>query len=121
MRAGGCDILQVVDGGKRLGHITRADIERCRRHGNWLDAVLVVALMGELRRTGAEVDEAVLAQTRRETLKAYEDQMSAYYATSQIWDDGLIDPVDTRNALGMAISVSLNAPLGERGYGVFRL
>ncbi|MCP5265170.1 MAG: methylcrotonoyl-CoA carboxylase [Burkholderiaceae bacterium] len=75
----------------------------------------------QLRRTGAEVDEAVLAQTRRETLKAYEDQMSAYYATSQIWDDGLIDPVDTRNALGMAISVSLNAPLGERGYGVFRL
>ncbi len=52
MRAGGCDILQVVDGGKRLGHITRADIERCRRHGNWLDAVLVVDLMGELRRTG---------------------------------------------------------------------
>ena len=93
---------------------------RTRRLGGFGRLAFLVKA-NQLRRTGAEVDEAVLAQTRRETLKAYEDQMSAYYATSQIWDDGLIDPVDTRNALGMAISVSLNAPLGERGYGVFRL
>jgi 3-methylcrotonyl-CoA carboxylase beta subunit len=46
--------------------------------------------------------------------------MSAYFATSELWDDGLIDPVDTRNALGIAISASLNAPLGEQGYGIFR-
>ena len=52
MRASGCDLLHVVDGGRRLGYITRADIERCRRHGNWLDAVLVVDLVGELRPTG---------------------------------------------------------------------
>jgi 3-methylcrotonyl-CoA carboxylase beta subunit len=38
-----------------------------------------------------------------------------------LWDDGILDPVDTRNALGMAISASLNAPLGDRGYGVFRM
>ena len=60
--------------------------------------------------------EALIAATRA----AYQEQLSAYYSTSELWDDGLIDPVDTRNALGMAISVSLNAPLGEPGYGVFR-
>jgi 3-methylcrotonyl-CoA carboxylase beta subunit len=37
-----------------------------------------------------------------------------------MWDDGILDPVDTRNALGMAIAASLNAPLGTPGYGVFR-
>ena len=53
MRAGGCDMLQVVDGRRLLGHITRADIDRCRRHGNWLDAVLVVDLVGEGARSGS--------------------------------------------------------------------
>jgi 3-methylcrotonyl-CoA carboxylase beta subunit len=56
----------------------------------------------------------------RETRGAYEAQLSAYYSTSELWDDGVLDPVDTRNALAIAISASLNAPLGEPGYGVFR-
>ncbi len=48
---------------------------------------------------------------------------NAYYATSQIWDDGIIDPVKSRDILGLAISASLNAPLRfeEYGYGVFRM
>lgn len=73
----------------------------------------------QLRRNG-EVDEAEVQAIWRETRKAYEDQLSAYHSTSELWDDGILDPVDTRNALGMAISASLNAPLGEPGYGVFR-
>ena len=56
----------------------------------------------------------------QDTRRAYEDQLSAYYATSELWDDGILDPVDTRNALAIAISASLNAPLSEPGYGVFR-
>jgi 3-methylcrotonyl-CoA carboxylase beta subunit len=66
------------------------------------------------------VDAAALAQVREDTLRAYEEQTSAYYSTSEIWDDGILDPVDTRNALGVAISASLNAPLGTSGNGVFR-
>jgi 3-methylcrotonyl-CoA carboxylase beta subunit len=38
-----------------------------------------------------------------------------------MWDDGILDPVDTRNALGMAISVALNAPIAPPHYGVFRM
>ncbi len=64
----------------------------------------------------AEID-AIWAPIKRE----YSDQASAYYATSEIWDDGIIDPADTRNALGIAISVALNAPIGEPRYGVLRL
>jgi 3-methylcrotonyl-CoA carboxylase beta subunit len=74
----------------------------------------------QLERTGQPVDAAALAQVREDTLRAYEEQTSAYYSTSEIWDDGILDPVDTRNALGVAISASLNAPLGTSGNGVFR-
>ncbi len=81
---------------------------------------LVEVKANQMRRAGEPVDQATLDRVREETLAAYQEQISAYYATSEIWDDGIIDPVDTRNALGVAISVSLNAPLGEKGYGVFR-
>jgi acetyl/propionyl-CoA carboxylase alpha subunit len=43
------------------------------------------------------------------------------YATSEIWDDGILDPVDTRNALAMAINASLNALIASPNYGVFRM
>ncbi|SLN46641.1 acyl-CoA carboxylase subunit beta [Oceanibacterium hippocampi] len=82
---------------------------------------LVEVKAAQMRRNGEEIDQAVLDGVRDETRRAYEHQLSAYFATSRIWDDGLLDPVDTRNALGMAITASLNAPLGEPGYGVFRL
>ncbi|MGR8918161.1 MAG: acyl-CoA carboxylase subunit beta [Gammaproteobacteria bacterium] len=74
----------------------------------------------QLERRGEKVDQAVLDEVYAQTLEAYQHQLSAYYATSEVWDDGLLDPVDTRNALGIAISASLNAPLGEPGFGVFR-
>jgi len=81
---------------------------------------LVEVKANQMRRAGEAVDQATLARVRSETLAAYQEQTSAYFSTSELWDDGIIDPVDTRNALGVAISVSLNAPLGDKGYGVFR-
>jgi len=74
----------------------------------------------QMKRNGEAVDEAVIEELRQTTRAAYMEQVSAYYATSQIWDDGILDPVDTRNALGMAITASLNAPLAAPGYGIFR-
>ena len=53
-------------------------------------------------------------------IESYARESSAYYATSHLWDDGLIDPVDTRNALGIAISASLNAPIEAPSYGILR-
>jgi 3-methylcrotonyl-CoA carboxylase beta subunit len=88
--------------------------------GDQAAKTLAEVKINQIRRNGGDVDpqeiEALISQTRA----AYQQQLSAYYSTSELWDDGLLDPVDTRNALGIAISVSLNAPIGEPGYGVFR-
>jgi 3-methylcrotonyl-CoA carboxylase beta subunit len=82
---------------------------------------LLEVKLRQLEREGRPVDEAVLRALREETLAAYQSQLSAWHSTSELWDDGVLDPVDTRNALGMAISASLNAPMGTPGYGVLRL
>ena len=76
--------------------------------------------LNQMRAAGEAIDQAEIDRVWDRTRSAYQEQLSAYYSTSQLWDDGVIDPVDTRNALGVAISASLNAPLGDPGYGVFR-
>ena len=54
-------------------------------------------------------------------MSQFNEQSSAYYSSSRLWDDGIIDPKDTRKIMGMAISVSLNRPMVEPSYGVFRM
>jgi acetyl-CoA carboxylase carboxyltransferase component len=54
-------------------------------------------------------------------LEEYERQGSPYYSTARLWDDGVIDPVDTRRVLAMGISAALNAPIPETRFGVFRM
>ncbi|MEL8054937.1 MAG: carboxyl transferase domain-containing protein [Pseudomonadota bacterium] len=51
----------------------------------------------------------------------YEREGSPYFSTARLWDDGIIDPADSRRVLGLALAAALNAPLGERGFGVFRM
>jgi 3-methylcrotonyl-CoA carboxylase beta subunit len=51
----------------------------------------------------------------------YEEQGHPYYASARLWDDGVVDPADTRRLLGLAISASLNAPIEETKFGVFRM
>lgn len=51
----------------------------------------------------------------------YEDEGNPYFATARLWDDGIIDPAQTRDVLGLAISASLNAPIEETRFGVFRM
>jgi 3-methylcrotonyl-CoA carboxylase beta subunit len=87
---------------------------------------------------GGEQAASVLATVRRdqlgdawsaedeESFKApirdqYEQQGNAWYSTARIWDDGVIDPLDTRTALGLALSACANAPLAPVSYGVFRM
>jgi acetyl-CoA carboxylase carboxyltransferase component len=54
-------------------------------------------------------------------LDKYEREGSPYYSTARLWDDGVIDPADTRRVLAMGISAALNAPIGETRFGVFRM
>ncbi len=80
---------------------------------------------------GGEQAATVLAQVRRgtddeEAFKApiraqYERQGHPYYASARLWDDGIIDPADTRRVLGLALSATLNAPVEPTRFGVFRM
>ncbi|HET9350004.1 MAG TPA: carboxyl transferase domain-containing protein, partial [Burkholderiales bacterium] len=58
---------------------------------------------------------------KRPILEQYERQGHPYYASARLWDDGVVDPADMRRLLGLAISASLNAPVEETRFGVFRM
>lgn len=75
----------------------------------------------QFEREGRTLSEAEIAAIREPVLEDYRREQSAYYATSELWDDGILDPIDTRNALGLCLSASLNAPIDDPHYGVFRL
>lgn len=66
---------------------------------------------------GREDDEEFKTPIREQ----YETQGSPYYATARLWDDGVIDPADTRRVLGMALAVTARAPVPEPSYGIFRM
>ena len=51
----------------------------------------------------------------------YEIQGHPYFSSARLWDDGIIDPVDTRMVLGLGISASLNAPIAASNFGIFRM
>jgi len=90
---------------------------------------------------GGEQAAAVLAQVRRDSLDAqgkmwseaeeaafkapiraqYETQGHPYYASARLWDDGIIDPADTRMVLGLGLSAALNAPIERTDFGIFRM
>ncbi|AGH47876.1 3-methylcrotonoyl-CoA carboxylase subunit beta [Sphingomonas sp. MM-1] len=83
--------------------------------------VLTDIKLRQLARNGDTLTAEQIDAIRDPVIEGYKREQSAYYATSEIWDDGLLDPVDTRNALGIAISAALNAPIEDPHYGVFRL
>ncbi|MFY9720903.1 MAG: carboxyl transferase domain-containing protein, partial [Azonexus sp.] len=51
----------------------------------------------------------------------YETQGHPYYASARLWDDGIIDPADTRRVLGLGLSAAMNAPAEETKFGIFRM
>jgi acetyl-CoA carboxylase carboxyltransferase component len=55
------------------------------------------------------------------TIERYEAEGSPYFSTARLWDDGVIDPLDTRRVLGLGIAASLNAPFGDTQWGIFRM
>ena len=67
-----------------------------------------------------------MSEEEEETFKQpiienYERQGHPYYASARLWDDGVIDPADTRTVLGLCLSASLNAPIEDTRFGVFRM
>lgn len=75
-----------------------------------------LAREGKPAMTPEEADEF-----KRPILEKYENEGNPYHSTARLWDDGVIDPVDTRQVLGLALSVVLNSPVEEHNFGVFRM
>ncbi|MBZ0252077.1 MAG: methylcrotonoyl-CoA carboxylase [Candidatus Methylomirabilis sp.] len=89
--------------------------------GEQAAGVLLTVKLDQLAREGKTMSEEEQAAFKAPTLEKYEREGSAYYSTSRLWDDGVIDPADTRAVLGLAIGASLNAPVGPTAYGAFRM
>jgi acetyl-CoA carboxylase carboxyltransferase component len=78
-------------------------------------AAMVLSMVGSFESDGAR------ATFEQRILDKYEREGNAYYSTARLWDDGVIDPAQTRDVLALAISAALNAPIPETRFGVFRM
>ena len=83
--------------------------------------VLLTVKKDQLWRKGKELTKEEEKAITEPILKKYEKEGNPYYSSARIWDDGIIDPVDTRMVLGLGISASLNAPIPDWKPGVFRM
>ncbi len=84
------------------------------------------SVLATVRRDGIEARGGTWSAADEEAFKApiraqYERQGHPYYASARLWDDGIIDPADTRRVLALGLSASLNAPIPETRFGVFRM
>ena len=83
-------------------------------------------VLATVRRDGIEAKGGSWSAEEEESFKApirnqYEVQGHPYYATARLWDDGVIDPADTRMVLGLGLSAALNAEIPDTKFGVFRM
>jgi acetyl-CoA carboxylase carboxyltransferase component len=83
--------------------------------------VLLTVRLDNLKAAGKDLSHDERETFTKPILDKYEDEGNPYYSTARLWDDGIIDPVDTRMVLGLGISAALNAPIPETIFGVFRM
>ena len=84
--------------------------------------VLLTIKQDQLAREGKPaMSQAQADEFKRPILEKYENEGNPYHSTARLWDDGVIDPTETRQVLGLALSVVLNSPVKEQSFGVFRM
>jgi 3-methylcrotonyl-CoA carboxylase beta subunit len=86
----------------------------------WMWPGARISVMGG-EQAATVMSEVGQPETGARLREQYERQGHPYYATARLWDDGVIDPRDTRTVLGLALSAAANAPLGDPAFGVFRM
>ena len=75
----------------------------------------------QLARTGETLSAGDEHALRQPILDKYEQEGSPYYSTARLWDDGIVDPAETRQTLALGLSAAFNAPIPEPRFGVFRM
>jgi len=93
----------------------------CVMGGEQATGVLLTVKLASLKKKGKTMTKKEQEAFVRPIIEQYENEASPYYSTARIWDDGILDPLDTRTALALGISMSLNAPIPDQKYGVFRM
>ncbi|MFC1502721.1 carboxyl transferase domain-containing protein, partial [bacterium] len=93
----------------------------CVMGGEQAADVLLTVKMAGLKNQGKKMLKTEQTAFKKSIIERYESEATPYYSTARIWDDGILDPVDTRTALGLSIAMSLNAPVPDQKYGVFRM
>jgi acetyl-CoA carboxylase carboxyltransferase component len=93
----------------------------CVMGGEQAAHVLLTVKLRQVRKKGGDMTQEEQDAFKAPILERYENEASAYYSTARLWDDGIIDPLDTRAALGLGIAMALNAPIPDQRYGVFRM
>lgn len=83
--------------------------------------VLLTVKMDQLALEGKQMSPEEQAEFKRPHLEKYEREGSAYYSSGRLWDDGIIDPVDTRRVVALGIEAAMNAPIPEAGFSLFRM
>ena len=83
--------------------------------------VLLTIRLQQLERQGRTMEPEEQDDLQRPILEKYDQEGDPYYSTARLWDDGIIDPVDTRMVVGLGIAASINAPFPEQKRGVFRM
>ncbi len=89
--------------------------------GEQAAGVLTTVKRDQLARDGRTLSAEEEAAIRDPLLAKYETEGSPYYSTARLWDDGILDPIDTRAALALGLSAACNAPIPAPRYGVFRM
>jgi len=89
--------------------------------GEQAAAVLTTVKRDQLTRDAKVLSDEEEQAIRTPILSKYDHEGSAYYSTARLWDDGILDPVDTRQALALGLSASFNAPFPASKFGVFRM
>jgi 3-methylcrotonyl-CoA carboxylase beta subunit len=89
--------------------------------GEQAAGVLTTVKRDQLARAGKELSAEEERAIADPVLQKYETEGSPYYSTARLWDDGVIDPADTRTYLGLGLSIAYNAPIEPPKFGVFRM
>jgi acetyl-CoA carboxylase carboxyltransferase component len=89
--------------------------------GEQAAGVLTTVKRDQLARQGKTLGSAEEQAIREPILDKYEQEGSPYYSTARLWDDGILDPADTRSALALGLSAAFNAPIPDARFGVFRM
>ena len=89
--------------------------------GEQAAGVLAQVKQEQSERAGKSLADDEVAAIKQPILEQYERQGHPYYSSARLWDDGVIDPADTRMALGLGLSAALNAPIENTEFGIFRM